>query len=157
MSEIANKIKYNKHIKRKNNDIVAAMYAMYRTGKSLDAIGKVYRKTRQAIYDVFRSRGYELRSKPLAGLMIYDGIQFTLFKKYLRGTHPTRGRILLHYLVWEKSFGPVTKEFCIHHIDNNPTNNDIENLELVLRREMGIRFGKGSNQYSKKLSTCASK
>jgi hypothetical protein len=58
----ANKILYNKHPRRKNNDLVAAMYAMYLRGPkrrpmSLAEIARIYRKTRQAVYDVFRSRG----------------------------------------------------------------------------------------------------
>ncbi len=63
-----NTIRYNKHPRRKNNEIIAAMYAMYSTPgedgrpRSIEAVAKVYRKTRQAVYDMFRSRGYKLRS-----------------------------------------------------------------------------------------------
>jgi hypothetical protein len=59
------------------------------TGKSLEEVGTVYHKTRQTVYDVFRSRGYKLRSKQLKGLQILDGIRFTETKGgYLRGTAP---------------------------------------------------------------------
>jgi hypothetical protein len=100
-SKPANKIRYNKHPRRRNNDVVAAMYAMYRKGPdgtptSLQKIGKVYGKTRQAVYDVFRSRGYKLRSKRLDGLQIFDDVQFTKTKGgYLRGTFNGR-RLFMH-------------------------------------------------------------
>src|ERR687885_19480 len=61
---------------RKNNDAVLAMYEVYLSGKSLQYIAEVmYRGkfTRQALYDVFRARGYKLRSKPLKPAREYKG------------------------------------------------------------------------------------
>lgn len=154
ISREVNKVKYNKHKKRKNNFVVAAMYAMYQNGSSLEEIAKTYRKTRQAVYDVFRTRGYPLRSKQLKGLTVVDGINFALTKgNYLRGTFKGR-RMLLHWYVWEKANGPVPVGFVIHHKDNNPQNNLLENLELVARVDMQKRFNPtGRNQYSDKLPT----
>ena len=145
-----NKVLFNKHPKRKNNQIVAAMYAMYKTGCSLAEIAKTYRETRQAIYDVFRSRGYPLRTKQLKGLTIIDGYRFTLTKgNYLRGTVNSR-RMLLHWYIWEKEHGPVPVGFVIHHKDNDPENNLLDNLELVARGDMSKRFNPtGRNQHSK--------
>ena len=87
-----NKIRYNKHPRRKNNDLVAAMYAMYSTPgedgrfRSIEAVRGYAERRRQAVYDMFRSRGYELRSKRLDGLQLLDGIRFTKTKGgYLRG------------------------------------------------------------------------
>jgi hypothetical protein len=37
--------------------------------------------------------------------------------------------------VWEQVNGPVPKELCIHHKDNNALNDNIENLQLVSRAE----------------------
>ncbi len=90
-----NQVKFNKHPKRKNNEIVAAMYAMYQMGKSLAEVGVFYHKTRQAVYDMFRSRGYPLRSKQFKGLQILEGIRFTEMKGgYLRGTLPDGRRLM---------------------------------------------------------------
>ena len=36
-------------------------------------------------------------------------------------------RIRLHTYVWEKHNGPVPEGYDIHHIDHDPSNNDIEN------------------------------
>ena len=150
ISRTANHIRYNKHSKRKNNDIVAAMYAMYQTGRSLADIALVYKRSRQAVYDVFKSRNYSLRSKQLKGLQIIDGFKFTETKGgYLRGT-VNGERILMHQYIWKKYHGEIPEGSVIHHKDNNPANNKIENLELIRKEDMSIVFNpKGNNQYSK--------
>lgn len=155
---MANKIKVNRHPKRRNNDLVAAMYAMYcsrnEEGRlnSMADVAAVYRRTRQAVYDLFRSRGYELRTKRLAGLTMLDGIRFTLTKGgYLRGTVPGVGRTTMQRYAWEKERGPVPEGFVLHHIDGNKARNSVDNLELVPKREMSRRFNPGGrNQFSKK-------
>lgn len=147
---VKNQIRFNKHKKRKNNDKVAAMYAAYCDGMSLHAIGKMYRKTRQAIYDVFRSRGYPLRSKQLKGLQVFDGIKFTEAKGgHLRGTTPF-GRMLMHQYVWQKTNGPIPDGHYIFHKDRDPKNNELTNLELLAKKDMSKKFNpSGRNQFSK--------
>ena len=143
-----NELKYNKHRNRQNNEVVAAMYAMYQSGedgkpKSLAEIAKVYRKTRQAVYDMFRSRGYPLRSKKLKGLQVVDGIIFTLdVRGYLRGTYHRR-RMFLHTYLWEKHHGPIAKGYGVRHKDRNKSNNDINNLEIysIFKNEKRQRGG----------------
>ena len=144
------KVKYNLHPKRKNNLIVAAMYDAYQGGMSLDAIGKLYGKTRQAIYDTFRSRGYPLRSKQYKGLQVLDGIRFTLAKNgHLRGTLPDGRRVMMHWYVWERVHGPIPAGHCIYHVDKNPTNNALENLAILPKEMMGRYFNPtGRNQFS---------
>lgn len=144
-----NKIRINKHPKRKNNDLVAAMYAMYQTGKSLEEIGNIYGKSRQAVYDVFRTRGYPLRSKQLKGLQILDGIKFTIMKGgYLRGSVGTR-RMTMQKYVWEKHHGPVPADHVIYHLDRNPANNAIENLAILHKTKQQSVFNpNGLNQFS---------
>jgi len=147
---LVNPIRYNKHIRRQNNHIVAAMFAMYKSGKSLEDIARVYKRSRQAIYDVFRTRGYQLRSKQLKGLQILDGIKFSLTKGgHLRGT--VKGnRIMMHHYVWIKHHGKVPSGYCIWHMDRNPQNNRIENLEMLPKDMMSKYFNpEGRNQFSK--------
>ena len=148
--KLKNKILYNKHRKRKNNDIVAAMYAMYCLPKSLEEVGKVYRKSRQAIYDVFRSRGYKLRSKEMKGLQVLDDVKFSLTKGgHLRGT-VNKKRVLMHHYVWEKANGPILSGHCIWHKDRNPANNALDNLEMIPKNMMSKYFNPtGKNQHSK--------
>jgi hypothetical protein len=149
-----NKIRYNKHPRRKNNDLVAAMYAMYSTPgedgrlRSIEAVAKVYRRTRQAVYDVFRSRGYRLRTKRFDGLQVLDEIRFTKTKGgYLRGTFNGR-RILMHTYVWETVNGPVPKGYGIHHKDLNRENNAIQNLELLTIEEISSKHNPHYNEFT---------
>lgn len=146
----ANVVRINKHILRKNHDLVAAMYAMYETGKSLEAIGKVYGRSRQAVYDVFRTRGYPLRTKQLRGLQVLDGIRFILYKNsHLRGTRPDGRRVSMHHYVWEKHFDKIEPHEAVMHLDYNPQNNAPENLQKIPKRLMGHIFNsQGKNQYS---------
>lgn len=53
-------------------------------------------------------------------------------KGYLR-MNPCGGNggRMVHDLIWEKYNGPIPKGYQIHHIDHNPLNNHIENLQLV--------------------------
>lgn len=129
--------------------MVAAMYAMYQLPMSLERVGAAYRRTRQAVYDVFRSRGYKLRTKELAGLTIIDGHKFTLTKGgYLRGTVAGRRTTAQRY-AWEKRNGAVPQGFVIHHVDGDKLNNDVGNLELVAMADMQRRFNPtGRNQFS---------
>jgi hypothetical protein len=146
-----NPVLYNKHRNRKNHEIVGAMYAMYCLPKSLEEVGKAYRKSRQAIYDLFKSRGYKLRSKQMNGLQILVGMKFTITKGgYLRGTL-NKKRILMHYYVWEKKRGPVPKDHCIYHKDKNKENNALSNLAILHKSKMSKKFNpNGNNQYTKK-------
>lgn len=143
------KVRKNLHPKRKNNLIVAAMFNAYEGGMSLAAIGKLYGKTRQAIYDTFRSRGYHLRSKQHKGLVRRFGISFTFDGNgVLRGSKD-RKRVYLHRLVWEKKNGPIPPAHVLTFLDGNHTNVTLENLELVPMNQMSKRFNPtGRNQFS---------
>jgi hypothetical protein len=49
--------------------------------------------------------------------------------------HDEKKLALEHRLVWEKVNGPIPEGMVLHHIDENPLNNTIENLQLVTRSE----------------------
>lgn len=144
-----NQVRFNKHPKRKNNEIVAAMYALYSTGKSLEEVGAVYRKTRQAVYDVFHTRGYPLRSKQFKGLQIVDDIPFTEMKGgYLRGTLPDGRRVMLHHYVWEKANGPIPSKHVVRIINGDRRDARIENLELMSLSDWNKKFSPHLNQFT---------
>lgn len=157
-NEAGNVVRYNKHLKRKNNDIVAAMYVMYINGNedgpvSIAGVAKIYKRSRQAVWDVFRSRGYVLRSKKLKGLIGIGDIWFTETKGgYLRGTIPGRGRMMAQHYVWEREHGGegVPEGYVIMFKDGNKRNVVIENLELVLKKEMPTRFNPHHNNQNTK-------
>jgi len=144
-------IRFNKHPNRKNNLKISAMYDLYKNGYSLQKIGKLYRISRQAVYDLFKSRGYELRTKKLSGLIELDGIKFTIMKGgYLRGTVPNQGRMTMQKYVWIKNKGHIPSGYVIHHKNGIKTDNDINNLELIELIKMSEVFNpNGNNQFKK--------
>ena len=62
---------------------------------------------------------------------IIDGKEFRL---YPNNVYFTDGRTRAHIWVWKKNKGEIPKGFDIHHKDENPHNNNIENLELIERK-----------------------
>lgn len=153
--KLPNKIRVNKHPRRKNNDLVAGMYALYcakkENGKpnSMADVARWYKRSRQAVYELFKTRGYPLRSKPLRGLQVLDGIRFTLTKNgYLRGS-VNGERMLMHHYVWQKYTGSrVLPGWNIHHKDGNKENNDISNLEILTASEHTRRYSPHLNQFT---------
>lgn len=67
--------------------------------------------------------------------------------------------ILLSVYLWEFVHGPVPKGYVIHHVDGNPMNDVVENLEIVSRAEhIRIHFDElrqsRPSQTHEKLKTC---
>lgn len=53
-------------------------------------------------------------------------------------THRKTGeRITESRLVWENNYRKIPDNHIIHHIDNNPSNNNLKNLKLVSYRQHG--------------------
>lgn len=146
------RLQYNRHPLRKNNLKVAEMYDCYIDGMSLQTIAKLYETTRQSVYDVFRSRGYKLRTKKKKGLMIKFGISFTLDGHgTLRGSKDGK-RVYLHRMVWEEKNGPIPAKHVLLFKDGDRRNIDISNLELLPMAMMSRRFNPEShNQFTKKV------
>lgn len=148
----ANEIRYNKHRNRKNNDLVAAMYAMYCCGPegrpyTLEEVGKIYRRSRQAVYDVFKSRGYPLRSKPVKDSIVIDGRKFTpRHDRYWRATAGDRKQ--LHVYIWEREFGKLPAGHGIHHKDLDRGNNDLSNLECLPIAVISSQHNPHLNQFT---------
>jgi hypothetical protein len=130
---------------------VAAMYAAYRRGLSVGAVANLYHRTRQSVFSVFQSRGYELRHKQMIGAVKIRGVRFIPTKGgYLRGTVPDGRRMLAHQWIWEKKHGEIPDGMTLHFIDGNPKNVKIENLELVPREkhpELFARHGKPAQDW----------
>lgn len=68
-------------------------------------------------------------------IIAFEGIEYRRWPQskrwsdrvYYRGKNGKR----LHVALWEHAHGPVPSGCVIHHIDRNPSNNRIENLECV--------------------------
>ena len=54
---------------------------------------------------------------------------------YLCGNYYQRKGKRLHRAVWEHHNGPVPKGYHVHHKDGDRSNNDIDNLDLVLAKD----------------------
>lgn len=125
------------------------MYELYCEGHSLAEVGGRYGITRQSVYEGFKRREFELRTKSERPSQELDGIKFTLRNSgYYSAT--TGVRQLMHRYVWERHHGPIPPNHDIHHIDHNRANNDISNLELYSKSEHARLFSTGSNQFIKK-------
>lgn len=125
---------------RRNNDAVAAMYELYLNGKSLQYIAEVLYKrkfTRQSLYDVFRVRGYKLRSKKIGPVIVYKGNRYTPDRSngaYRMTTKRAQCEYLLRN-VWEDNNGTIPKDFIVFPIDGNYANYAVENIRCMHREE----------------------
>lgn len=57
---------------------------------------------------------------------------------YFRARRTRHHKLIEHYLhrqVYIDNFGPIPKDMQIHHIDHNPANNNVNNLELISRSD----------------------
>lgn len=55
--------------------------------------------------------------------------------------------VQLHRDIYEYYYGLIPQGYVIHHIDNNPSNNNIENLQLMLWGEHARQIMINSNPY----------
>lgn len=70
---------------------------------------------------------------------VYRGIRFRLYegRRYFTPGHADRrdGVEDLHREVWKHERGPIPPGFHVHHIDLDPTNNDVANLACLTPAE----------------------
>ncbi len=138
---------------RKNNAEVDSMYLLYLHGAngkiySLADVGKAFGKSRQAVYDQFRVRGFKLRSKNFGAVQVFDGRRYMARKNdgYWRAT--TGNRKQMHVAVWEKANGPLPRGYGVHHKDLDRSNNALENLELLTIEEISSKHNPHLNQFT---------
>lgn len=63
---------------------------------------------------------------------------------YYISTKENNGQ-LLHRLIYEKEYGPIPKDFVVHHIDGDKSNFDISNLMLLKSNNHHSLHMKGCN------------
>ena len=131
------------------NQSASEMYDLYLDGHSLAGVAKAYGKTRQSVYELFRNRGYKLRSRPKTlPYMVFNGEKYTLRNNGYYGK--TRGnRAMMHRDVWEYHNGPIPDGWDIHHMNEDKTDNRIENLECLPKSEHTRKYSPHNNQYTK--------
>jgi hypothetical protein len=140
----ANKIRFTpKQRFRKNSDLVAAMYAMYKMGPdghpcSLEKVAKVYGRKRSNISHLFKIRGYKLRPRvpDQSTCIVYDGKTFCFSSRDRRWRMTGGSRKYLHRYIWEKEVGPIPPGHGVYHKDLDRTNNALENLGCAPEKEI---------------------
>jgi len=113
------------------------MQKLYYSGLSLSQVGKVYSLTRQSVYETLLRFKTTFRKKVFLPFVIYDNKKWTISKttRYYRSTTNRKRHISLHRCVWEKERGKIPIGYDIHHINEDKTNNDINNLQCLLKSE----------------------
>lgn len=118
------------------NKLYAAMYAEYQKGYSLEEVGKMFGVSRQSVFEGFKakSRNYKLREKSALPFQTFDGKKFSLRRNgYYSLTWGSRRS--MHCYVWEFYNGPIPAGYDIHHKNKDVSDNRIENLELLTKRD----------------------
>ena len=83
----------------------------------------------------------EILSKHIEKYVWFDGIRYT-WEKSCR--YAASNGKLLHREVWKHFNGEIPEGYVIHHIDGDPSNNDLANLQMLTRSEhvklhMGVK------------------
>lgn len=130
---------------------VQLMYRSYRAGKSLKEVGRIYKRSRQAVHDIFKRRGFKLRKDSKAKARIeftYKGLQYSPSKGgYLRAT--SGHRRLLNHVIWEEFHGPIPPGHQVAFKDGNNRNFDLNNLECLPVTDILARGRSGENGATK--------
>jgi len=97
-------------------------------------------KGTKGIYNVGGNRtSFKKGQKPLnyrpVGTERIDRDGYTLIKVSDEGTWQHRWK-LKHKVLWEKVNGPVPKGHCLIFLDGNKSNLDLDNLQLVTRKQL---------------------
>jgi hypothetical protein len=133
---------------RKINPVYNDAYQSYLDGLSLQQVAEQIGVTRQCVYKAFKKRHFVLRGPNFRPYQIYDGKKFTLRNTgYYALT--TDDRCLIHRYVWEKEKGKIPNGYDIHHLDEDRTNNVVENLECLPKPEHTRKYSPHHNQYTK--------
>jgi hypothetical protein len=132
-----------------HDERACAMYSRYQQGLSLEQVGEEFGRSRQAVFGLFKSRGWEMRPKVRLETVYFLGQSYTMRNTGYYGA--TSGdRHLLHRAVWEHHNGTIPEGWDIHHRDEDKTNNDISNLECLPKAEHTRLYSPSCNQFSHK-------
>lgn len=131
----------------RKDDQAEAMYEAYQSGLSLGEVGPLFGVTRQSVYAAFKRRGFALRKRPEPlPAVVFNGRKYTIRNTgYYGATEGDRG--LLHRHMWEAANGPIPDDYDIHHIDENKTNNRLENFECLPKAEHTRLYSTRCNQF----------
>jgi HNH endonuclease len=138
--------------------VVGRMYWEYVSGLSLEQVGVKFKRTRQSVFECFKTRQLRLRAREFLPAIEYKGRRYTQQKvfgrhRYLRDTNDGRGWrgrkcSYLHHVVWEEHNGPIPQGHKVCFKDGDSLNCAIENLELLTNSEQVRKHATGANQFT---------
>lgn len=135
-------------MRNKINPVYESAYELYLEGLSLEQVAKEIGVTRQCVFKAFKKRGFTLRGVNFRPHQYYDGKKFTLRPHgYYELT--TGNRTLMHRYVWESKYGVIPCGWDIHHINEDKSDNRIDNLECLPKSEHTRKYSPHNNQYTK--------
>lgn len=115
---------------KRKPDRAKAIYDLYQQGHSVAQIATTFGVSYQAAYAMLKRYGLTVKPQP-------KPLPFVLFneQKYTRKksgyyVSTSRTHSLLHRDIWQHYNGEIPDGAEVHHKDENPANNCIENLEL---------------------------
>lgn len=121
----------------RNEKQAEEMIRLYGLGYSLSQIGAALNSSRQNVYKILKLRKVQLRTVAPAPYVEWNGRKFSIRENgYYAET--TELRQYLHRCIWEAANGPIPEGFDVHHRDENKTNNDLSNLEMLTYSEHSL-------------------
>jgi hypothetical protein len=125
--------------------LVDRMHADYWRLGSIAKMCALYGRTRQAIWDIFRTHGKKLRSKVFQKKVRFGGREFSMHSGYLTAT--SGDRVLLHHAVWIRKNGPIPPGHNLLFRDGNRRNCALGNLRCLPIAEVSRITSPRKNQY----------
>lgn len=130
---------------------IKELHKLYENGFSLSQVSEADGVlTRQRIFYFFGMLNLPTRPNPKLETISYRGNLYTKSKnggKYWRKTNGDRET--LHRETWKQERGPIPEDFDVHHLDENPDNNAIENLECLSKSDHTKLYSPFNNQFTK--------
>lgn len=126
----------------------ARMYNDYLRLRSLRAVGKIYGRSSQALWEMFTRRGWRTFEKIQRELIEHNGRKFTPGKNgYMRATAGDRAP--LHAVIWTEANGPLPAGHVVMFKDNDKRNFALSNLACMPLRDVVKLKATGANGYTK--------
>jgi hypothetical protein len=105
---------------------VDKMFCDYERLKSVAKVGALYGRTRQAMWDIFKSRDLPLQKKVFKKKVWHNGVAYSMHYGYLCAT--SIERTPLHHVIWIKANGSIPRGHKLVFNDGNRQNFSLENI-----------------------------
>jgi hypothetical protein len=134
--------------RKPDTETTEEMYKLYQEGLSLSQVGRIFKVSRQSVYDRFARAKKEMRKKKRLSTITFNGVTYSKSSKggYYRRTDGNRN--LMHRDVWEYYNETIPYDHDIHHINEDRTDNRIENLMRLSKSDHTKLHGFKNNQHT---------